>query len=236
MNLQCLIVDDEQLAREMLEAYALRALELKVIAKCKSAAEAQACLSENKIDLLFLDIQMPRMTGVDFLRQLPNSPKVIFTTAYSDYALEAYELEVVDYLLKPIGFDRFEKAVNKVKELLSTEQKALAFENGQAFETQIILVKEGYNHHKVFLKNILYIAAMREYVQYHTPTGKLMELKALSEVDKALPSAHFIRIHRSYIVAKSAVKGHEQNSLLLQNGIALPLGKTYKQQVLRELF
>ncbi len=236
MNPQCLIIDDEQLARDMLEAYALRIPELKVIAKCKSTAEAQACLSENKIDLLFLDIQMPRMTGVEFLRQLTSKPKVIFTTAYSHYALEGYELEVVDYLLKPIGFERFEKAVNRAKELLSTEQKAQAFEDEQTFEHQFLIIKDGYNHQKVFLKDIFYISAMREYIQYHTKIGKVMELNSLLSIENSLPDTHFIRIHRSYIIAKPALKGHKKNFLVLQNDITLPLGKTYKQWVLRELF
>lgn len=236
MKINCLIVDDEQLARDMLEAYAQKISFLTIIGKCKNAAEASVFLKEKDIDLILLDINMPRMTGVDFLKNLDNPPMVIFTTAYSEYALEGYELEVVDYLLKPIGFDRFEKAANRAKELLSTEQKAQAFIDGQTFETQFILVKEGYNHHHVFLKDILYIAAMREYVRYHATHGKFMELKSIYTIEKLLPSEHFIRIHRSYIVAKTVVKGHEGNSLLLQNEVRLPLGKTYKQRVLEELF
>jgi len=236
MILQCLIVDDEQLARDILEDYISRIKDLNVVAKCKNTSEAQAYLSKHSIDVLLLDIQMPQMTGVAFLRQLDNPPKVIFTTAYADYAIEGYELEVTDYLLKPIGFERFEKAIIKAREAINTEQKACTFEGNQTFETQFILIKEGYNHHKVFLKDIFYIAAMREYVQYHTKTGKLMELKSLSSIEKILPEMHFVRIHRSYIVAKSAVQGQEQNMLILPNELALPLGKTYKQRVLRELF
>jgi len=236
MTLKCLIVDDEQLARDMLEGYASRIPEMEVIAKCKSGAEAQIYLSKNNIELLFLDIQMPNKTGIEFLQELNTPPKVIFTTAYSDYAVEGYALQVVDYLLKPIGFERFKKAFNKAKDLFLMEEKAQAFEDGHTFESRLILVKEGHNHHQILLKEIIFVAAMREYVQYHTSKGKLMELQSLSSVEKSLPDSHFIRIHRSYLVAKSAVKGHKQNKLLLHNDITLPLGKTYKQQVLQKLF
>lgn len=236
MKINCLIVDDEQLARDMLEAYSRKISFLNIIEKCKNAAEASVFLKEKNIDLILLDINMPRMTGVDFLKNLNNPPMVIFTTAYSEYALEGYELEAVDYLLKPIGFDRFEKAVNKAKKLLLTAQKAETFEANQIFENQFLMVKDGYSHHKVFLKDILYIAAMKEYVRYHTTHGKIMELKSISVIEKMLPPEHFIRIHRSYIVAKAIAKGHEGNSLLLQNELRLPLGKTYKQVVLGKLF
>lgn len=236
MNLQCLIVDDEQLARDMLEAYTMKIENLNVVAKCKNASEAQAYLSEGSIDLLLLDIQMPRMTGVDFLRQLSNPPKVVFTTAYADYALEGYSLEVTDYLLKPIGFERFEKAIIKVQNLLEIEQKAQSFESMQSFDNQFILVKEGHNHSKIFLKDIFYITALREYVQYHTTKGRILELKSISKVEKMLPVSHFIRIHRSHIVAKSAVEGHKGNQLFLSNEAVLTLGKTYKQEVLKTLF
>ncbi|MEZ4849150.1 MAG: response regulator, partial [Bacteroidia bacterium] len=111
MKLSCLIIDDEELARNILEAYAAKIDNLEVVGKCKNAKEAAVILEKEKIDIMFLDIQMPQMTGLEFLRQLPNPPKVIFTTAFSHYALEGYELEVVDYLLKPIGFERFQKAV-----------------------------------------------------------------------------------------------------------------------------
>ena len=236
MKIQCLIIDDEQLARDMLEVYAARIPELVVIAKCKSAVIAQPYLIRHKIDLLFLDIQMPGMTGLDFLRQLEEPPKVIFTTAYSDYALESYELEVVDYLLKPIGFNRFEKAVDKAKQLFSITHKAQAFDDGQTFESRFLLVKEGYNHHHVYLKDIRYILAMREYVQYHCVGEKIMELKPISVVEDLLPSSHFIRVHRSYIVAKREVIGQDKNNLILKSGELIPLGKTYKKRVLASLF
>ena len=236
MTINCLIVDDEQLARDMLEVYANQIPCLKVVGKCKSAQQAERFLSKHKVDLLLLDINMPRTSGIEFLRQLKAPPKVIFTTAYSDYTLEGYALEVVDYLLKPIGFKRFQKAVHRAEVLLSTAQKAKAYDANQSFEKQFILIKEGHNHHHIFLKDIQYIMAMREYVQYITTQGKFMELKSITKLEKALPTAHFIRIHRSYLVAKSEVQGHQQNTLRLKNDVMLPIGKTYKQKVVRSLF
>lgn len=235
MKLQCLIIDDEQLAREMLEAYAKRIPDLEVVGRCKSATEAADFLNQYRVDFLLLDIQMPKLTGIDLLRQLTHPPKVILTTAYADYALEGYELEVVDYLLKPIGFGRFAKAISKVKELLATEQKAEAFEHQQAFDKQFLHIKEGYDRHKIFLKDIHYIEAMREYVLYHTTSGSRMELRSLTKLEKELPTDHFTRIHRSYIVANALVRGRERNIILLNDNIRLPIGKTYKKQVLMRL-
>lgn len=232
----CLIIDDEQLARNLLAAYATRLPHLTVLQKCKNALEAQAFLAQQTVDLLLLDIQMPKLTGIHFLRQLQQPPKVIFTTAYSQYALEGYELEVVDYLLKPISFERFEKAIEKAKALIEQEEKAQAYENQQNFEQESILVKDGYDYHKILLKDILYIQAMREYVTYHTVSGKVMALKALSLVEQELPAEHFMRIHRSYIVAKAAVQGQQKGKLVLKNGVTVPLGKTYKAKILKCIF
>ncbi|MEM7373688.1 MAG: LytTR family DNA-binding domain-containing protein [Bacteroidota bacterium] len=236
MTLTCLIVDDEQLARDMLERYVSQIQDLFLLGKCKNARETEQILTKESVDLLLLDIQMPAKTGLDFLRTLEKRPMVILTTAYSDYALQGYELEVVDYLLKPIGFSRFEKAIEKARDLMLTKQKAMAFEAQNTYEKQSLLIKDGYKHHTIFLKDIQYIAAMREYVQYHTNKGKFMELRSLSKLELSLPQEHFLRIHRSYIVAESFVSGQEKNSLLLRSGTKLPIGKTYKQRVLKFLF
>ena len=231
MKLTCLIIDDEELARNILEAYAAKIDNLEVVRKCKNAKEAAAILEKEKVDIMFLDIQMPQMTGLEFLRQLSNPPKVIFTTAFSHYALEGYELEVVDYLLKPIGFERFQKAVEKTQILLNNSRKARAYETSQEFAEQFIMVKEGYNHHKIYLKDIYYIQAMQEYSAYHTVQGRVLELKTLSKVIHALPDAHFVRIHRSYVVARAAVKKQAGNEVILENGSSIPIGKTYRGRI-----
>lgn len=231
VKLNCIIVDDEELARDILEAYAKKIPELIVITKCKNTNEASLALSNNTIDLIFLDIEMPNQSGINFLKTNIISSKIILTTAYAEYALEGYELKIADYLLKPIGFERFECAVRKVIELYKTEQKAQAYETENTFEQQTILIKDGLNLHKIYLKDIDYISAEKEYVLYHLKDRKILELKSLSKLYEALPAEYFIKIHRSYIVAKKAIQEYKHKSLVLISGQELPIGKTYLQQV-----
>lgn len=236
MTTKCLIVDDEQLARDMLEVFANKTAGLKVVAKCKDVAEATVVIQSRPVDLVLLDVNMPQVTGVEWFTSLSNPPLVVFTTAYSQYALASYELEAVDYLLKPVGYQRFQQAIVKVQRRLTNQHKAQAYDEYLQFSEQRLLIKEGYNRHHVYLKDINYVMAMREYVRYHTSAQSLMELTSLSKLESLLPSQHFVRIHRSYIVAKAAVVGHQQNKLLLRDGKTLPIGKTYRQRVLQILF
>lgn len=235
-KINCLIVDDQQLGRDMLESYTERISALNLLHKCKSAKEAKTWLAQEKVDLIFLDIQMPRLSGVEFLKQLKNPPAVIFTTAYTNYALAGYELNIVDYLLKPISFDRFEKAVNKALDQLELESKACAFDQQEHFEENFILVHADHQHHKVFLKDIVYIESLKEYVRYHSIQGKLLELNALKKVAQQLPKEHFMQIHRSYIVALEQVQSYKNGKLVLKTGLELPIGKTYKKEVVAKLF
>ena len=236
MKIKCLIIDDEQLARDVLEKYASNFYFLEVIGKCKNALSAGKILKEKTVDLLFLDVQMPGISGVDFLRNMSQPPKVIFTTAFSNYALEGFELEAMDYLLKPIGLERFSNAMQRVKSHFNKEKKLQTIHEGEKFEEKYIMVKEGHDMHKLFLKDILFIEAMREYVSYCTRHGKIMELKAISKVEKILPQEYFIRTHRSFIVAKSEVQKRQRSSVVLENGREIPMGKTFKKKVLAELF
>lgn len=228
---KCIIVDDEQLAREMLAVYASRVPHLEVVAKCKNAAEVEAILREQKVDILLSDIEMPLKSGIDLISELENQSKVIFTTAYQQYAIKGYELEVVDYLLKPIGFERFAKAIQKAILQIETERKAKAFELDKAQQAQFLIIKEGYDQHKLFLKELIYVEAMREYVVYHKTDGKLMELRSISKVEKILPQAQFLRVHRSFIVAIAAVKSWHVNMIQLSNTTEIPIGKTYRKKV-----
>lgn len=230
-KLNCIIIDDEELARNMLEAYAKKIPELLVVAKCKNTLEAKMALAKNTIDLIFLDIEMPHQSGINFLKTVPIHAKVIFTTAYAEYALEGYELKVLDYLLKPIGFERFKNAAHKAIALHHVEAKAQAYDAKNTFESQTILVKDGGNFHKIYLKDIIYISAAKEYVLYHLKARKLLELKSLSRLNETLPSKHFIKIHRSYIVAKKAIQQYEHKKLTLTNGQILPISKTHLQAV-----
>ena len=236
MTINCLIADDEQLAREMLFAYSEKIDYLNIVGKCKNTVEISQQLKNKKIDLLLLDIHMPGETGVAFLQQLSSPPKVIFTTAFKKYAIEGFDLEAVDYLLKPIGWERFQKAVAKARAILETNKKAAIFDKENYFNQEFIIIKEGYHLRKIYLKDIYFIEAMREYAAYHTTTGKHLQLRPLTKVEKNLPSSHFIRIHRSYIINRSKIKVQREKTILLNNDKEIPIGKTYRKQVAKNLF
>lgn len=236
-KLTCLIIDDEQLARQMLAAYATKIKQLEVVALCSSTKEAKTYLSKQPIDLLLLDIQMPQQTGIELLEELQDlQSMVIFTTAYSNFALKGYELNVVDYLLKPIPFVRFEEAIQKAIEWQQTRQKAAQFDAEKQKEDAFIVIHSEHKHHKINLKEIIYIESLKEYVRYHTTTGRIIEHNTMKKLEATLPKSDFIRVHRSYIVAKKSIKSYEQNNLILKENYTFPVGKTYKKTVVKELF
>jgi len=226
-QVNCLVVDDEELARTLLENYISRMPHLNLVDKCANPLEALKVLQENTIDILFLDIQMPELSGIDFLKSLQQKPKVIFTTAYSEYAIEGYQLDVVDYLLKPFSFERFVHAVNKAVELLKT--------NTSSSEKDYILVKAEHKVHKIKFKDIRYIQSMREYVAYFLPVGKILALNSLKKLEEDLPSDQFIRIHKSYIIPIQKVTTLEGNMVHIGNE-KLPIGNLYKEEVLKRIF
>ncbi|WP_196895866.1 LytR/AlgR family response regulator transcription factor [Aureivirga marina] len=233
--ISCLIVDDEEIARLIIKEYANRLPFLQVLGECKNAIEAMEMLQENSVDLLFLDIQMPDMLGTDFLRTLAQKPKVIFTTAYADYALEGFELDAVDYLLKPFSFERFVQAIHKVNQIVNPKNSPIKKEKKREEETNFILVKADYKVHRVFYEEILYIQSRKEYVIFYTDSTKIMALSSLRKLEEELPKNTFIRVHKSYIVAKNKVKALEGNRIHLQDEI-IPIGASYKEKVLKELF
>jgi two-component system, LytTR family, response regulator len=226
-KINCLVVDDEELARTLLENYISRIPHLNLVEKCANPLEALKVLEENQIDLLFLDIQMPELSGIDFLKSLQQKPKVIFTTAYSEYAIEGYQLDVVDYLLKPFSFERFVQAVNKAVELLKTKT--------DESEKDYILVKSEHKVHKIKFEDIRYIQSMREYVAYFLPMGKILALNSLKKLEIDLPSDQFIRIHKSYIIPIQKVTTLEGNMIHIGNE-KLPIGNLYKNEVLKRIF
>ncbi|BDS12215.1 LytR/AlgR family response regulator transcription factor [Aureispira anguillae] len=237
MTIKCLVVDDEQLAREMLEAYISKIPELELVQLCKSSFEAQTILQTNPIDLMFLDIQMPQQSGIDFLNQLGNNkPNVIFTTAYPNYAIQGFELEVIDYLLKPISFDRFRQSVQKALKNFKIAYKAEEFDRQQEQKEQFIMVHSEHKHHKILLQDIIYIESLKEYVRYHTSKGKIIELNSMKRLESELPSNQFIRIHRSYIVSLHQIQSYQNGHLVLKVPLELPIGKTYKKVILEKLF
>ncbi len=238
-EINCLIVDDEELARNLMENYINRLPHLKIVGKCANPLEAMQVLQERTVDLMFLDIQMPELTGVEFLKTLSQKPLVVFTTAYKEYALDGYELDVVDYLLKPFRFERFLQTVNKAGKILKQENtenasSLLPIEN-PADEKDYILVKSDFKVFRIFYKDILYIESMKEYVAYHTSSGRTLSLGSLKKLEQGLPADKFMRVHKSYIVAKGKVAALEGNQIHIGK-MKLPIGTSYREQVLKELF
>lgn len=236
-KIKCLLVDDEELARTLLDNYIGRIPALELKGQCKNPVEAMNILQTEKIDLLFLDIQMPELTGLEFLKSLPHPPLTILTTAYADYALESYALNVVDYLLKPIGFDRFLQAVNKAIE----RQRYLELERGSTTREapsagkDYITVKSEHKIFRIRYEDIRYIQSMREYVAFYLQDQRILSLNSLKQLEEELPADRFLRIHKSYIVAISRIKSLQGNLLHLENE-KLPLGASYKEEVLRRIF
>jgi len=224
--INCIIVDDEHLALVLLEGYIQQIPELKIVARCEDATQAWEALEKYEVDLMFLDIQMPDMTGVELLRKLEKRPMVIFTTAYAEYALEGYELDVVDYLLKPINLERFQQATTKAIDIINWKRKSGETENIKDH----FFVKDGYQLVKVFYHEILFIEGLREYVGIHTPKRRIITLESMKNLEVSLPSERFTRTHKSYIIAIDKVESVSANSLEI-NGTTIPISKTYKKQV-----
>jgi DNA-binding LytR/AlgR family response regulator len=226
-----LIVDDEPLAQDVLETHILRMPELNLVAKCSNTMEANAALEEYSIDLMFLDIQMPQVTGVEFLKSLENPPLVIFTTAYSNYAVEGFELNAIDYLLKPISFDRFSKAVEKAKEQISLRKAAEA----EGEDVDHMYVKSDKKLIRVKYSDIIYIEGLKDYVIIRMDTGRLITLQTMKSLEEKLPSKIFRRVHRSFIVAINKIHAIEGNMIeVVEKGQPkhLPIGKNYRDELL----
>ena len=227
-----IIVDDEPLALEILESHIEKIDELNLVAKCSNAIEANSALQEHEVDLMFLDIQMPQLTGVEFLKSLSQPPIAIFTTAYAEYAVEGFELEALDYLLKPISFERFLKATNKVVEKFKTERtSSLTLDPSEDF----FFVKSDKKMMKVFYRDILYIEGLKDYVIIRTETGRVITLQTMKSLVEKLPSTMFQRIHRSYILNLTKLKAIEGNMVeLIEKGQPklIPIGKNYRDELL----
>ncbi|MBP1840933.1 LytR/AlgR family response regulator transcription factor [Formosa algae] len=221
---KCLIIDDEELARALLESYVKKLDFLELHGSYESPLDAMVTLKEQAIDVIFLDIQMPDLKGTDFAKMIPAETKVIFTTAYSDYAIQGFELDALDYLLKPITFERFLKAVSKLK-VTHTEVS----------KTEYITIKSGYDLHKIKLEDIDYIESDSEYVVFYLNGRKIMSYQTLKSLEKTLPTSMFLRVHRSYIVNKAKVTGLKGRDLLL-NEIIIPVSDSYYNTVKSELF
>jgi DNA-binding LytR/AlgR family response regulator len=232
--MRCLIIDDEPLARELLESYLAKIEELKLVKSCSNALEAFTFLQEKPIDLIFLDIEMPQASGIELLRSLKNKPAVILTTAYREYAFEAYDLDVVDYMLKPINFDRFLRGIGKIKQLKPYDSSGEVAIPNSSFEEAYLYMKENREMKKVYLKDILYIESLRDYVRVKMTNKEIITYQKISYLEQKLPQQKFIRIHRSFMIALDKVRAFSQNNVRINN-IDLPIGRNYKQAVLKVL-
>ena len=222
--IKCLIIDDEELARELIKSYINKTDFLELKGMFENPIEALPLLKEEAIDVIFLDIQMPELKGTDFAKLIPESIRFIFTTAYSVYALEGYDLNALDYLLKPITYERFLKAVVKTKE--STTE----------ITTENITIKSGYDLHKIKLNDIIYIESDSEYVNFHLSNGKkIMSYQSLKSLEKSLPNDIFMRVHRSYMINKTNVTALKGKDLIL-NTITIPVSSSYYEKVKEILF
>jgi DNA-binding LytR/AlgR family response regulator len=228
MNYKCLIVDDEYPALALLEDYIHKVPGLELVGKCENATETLAALQAQEIDLLFLDIQMPDLTGVELLRSLHHAPQVIFTTAYANYALEGFALDVTDYLLKPFSFERFLKAVNKSIDQLKLKKTAQS--NQPDTNKDHFFVRADHKTMKINVADILYVEGLREYVSIYTKEKRIITLEAMKKMELILPTNQFMRVHKSYIVALEKVDALSGNMLELK-GKQIPIGRMYRDKV-----
>jgi two-component system, LytTR family, response regulator len=232
---RCLIIDDEPLAREILRQHISGVEALQLVGSCSNAVEAISFLQEHSVDLLFLDIQMPQLLGTNFIRTLKNPPKIIFTTAYRKYAVEGFELDAVDYILKPISFERFLKAVNKVLQIKTGIEPAPLFKQNHTETNSLFLYfRANRKMVKVFYHEILFIESLKDYIKILTTSKTIVTKYVLYTLEEMLPPGEFLRIHRSYIVAVNKIDSYNADTIQIAKH-ELPIGKIYKIDVIRKL-
>ncbi|MDR1623454.1 MAG: LytTR family DNA-binding domain-containing protein [Tannerellaceae bacterium] len=225
MQIKCVITDDEPVARKGLRGYIGKIDFLTLVGECEDAIQLNTLLKTQPVDLIFLDIEMPEMTGLELLSNLTKPPKVIIISAYEQYALSGYEFDVVDYLLKPVSFDRFLKSVNRVHDLMQKEQK-----EGDDY----IFVKSDKQLKKILFKDILFIQSMENYVIIHTLTSKEIVYTTLKQIQQSLSYTTFLQVHRSYIVNMNQIKAIDGNQLNI-NGHKIPIARNLREDVLNTI-
>lgn len=230
-KLNCLIIDDEPVARKGLEEH-IHAIDfLHCVASCEDAMKAASYVSEQKIDLIYLDIQMPKVTGIDFLKTLRNPPITILTTAYSDYAVEGYSLDVIDYLVKPITFERFLKASQKAMEYFQLKIRA---EQKGVPEVDYYFVRCDRKFEKVYFRDIAYVEGMQNYAVIHMGDRKLITYITLASLEEQMPKDQFLRVHKSFLISLPHVKAIEGDEIILENA-RIPIGRTLREQVVQRI-
>ena len=231
--IRCLVVDDEPLALHILEDYISKVPFLELLKVTTNPIEALQLVQEGNVDLVFLDVQMPELTGIQFLRIANGKTKVILTTAYPQYALEGYELDVIDYLLKPIAFERFFKSVQKAQGIIQPSAKSEARPEPQNqqndFLSDFIFVKTEHKIQKVYLNDILFIEGLKDYISIFTPAERVITLQNMKRMEDALPERHFIRVHKSYIVSLNKIDSIERSRIFIGDKV-IPVGDTYREE------
>lgn len=235
-KIQCLVIDDEPLAREILKQHISGVPSLEIAGTCSNAVEAISFLKEHPVDIMFLDIQMPQLLGTTFLRTIKNPPKVIFTTAYRKYAVEGFELDAVDYILKPISFERFLKAVNKVIPINFGDENIAPSSKEQHTETpnSFLYFRADRKMVKIFFRDILFIEALKDYIRIVTDSKSIVTKYVLSTLEEMLPSGEFLRVHKSYIVSIENIESYNADCIQIAKH-ELPIGRLYKFEVSRIL-
>jgi len=232
--IRCLVVDDEPLALDILEDYISKVPFLTLVKTTTSAIEGLSLVQSDAIDLVFLDVQMPELTGIQFLKIINGKCDVILTTAYSQYALDGYELDVVDYLLKPIAFDRFYKAAQKVLQSTantnSSAPEVLSVQKNHDF----IFVKTEHKIQKIYLDDILYIEGLKDYISIFTRSERIITLQNMKKMEESLPSKSFIRVHKSYIIALGKIESIERSRIQIGEKI-IPIGDTYREYFFKQI-
>jgi DNA-binding LytR/AlgR family response regulator len=229
MKIRCLLVDDEPLALDALESLMRKIPELEIAGRCQNAVEALQVIHHQKIDLLLLDIHMPELSGIEMLKSLSHPPSVIFTTAYRDYAVEAFELDVVDYLVKPISLERLVRSINRYH-----DRRAQSYDNGQmgspTLEKTITIYSDKKNY-RIQTSSILFIEGLKDYARIHTDNGRLVTRQTMKKLEGILPSGEFIRVHRSFIVPVRRLDSWTSYAVHVKN-FEIPVGRTYRKTVM----
>jgi len=227
MNIKCLIIDDEPLAQRVIERYSEQVSHFEIVCKCNNAIEAFEILHNQWIDIIFLDINMPKLTGVEFLKSLKNPPAVIITTAYAEYAVQGFELDVVDYLMKPFSFERFLKAVQKAEGILGNRRTTNQINESEFTGEDFIFIKSSKKTFKIHRKEILYIEALGDYVKIYLQDKMIVSYQSLKNIENLLSPKQFPRIHKSYIISLAKIEVIEGNHVKIKDKM-IPVGTNFK--------
>jgi len=232
-KVKCIVVDDEPIAREIVCSFIAKVGNIEVVATCKNAPEAFEVLNKEQIDLLFLDINMPEISGLSLAKSIHHKTKVIFTTAYREYAVEGFDLQVVDYLLKPISFDRFLKAIQKYFDLHASKE-IIPLQSDVEEKNDFIFVRSERKMVKVRFEDIIYVESMSDYVKMYSKNGVIVTRETISNIESKLPKRNFLRTHRSYIVSVQRISSYTNEYVELDKK-AIPISRSYKENVLKKL-